>query len=611
MRKLGHQLRCLVLCLMAGLMVAFAPNRSEAVVMTLPDWLARDMLLVPLSAADIAVNAACMSPNPAVYGVTVGTVYCVQKFVSMAVRRYGANISSSSLIKSIVALSFMIAATLLGVRFMTMQSDHIARDTILVLLKACVVYYLIANSAALYDTLTRAIGEGISWVIAGLGPLTTVPDACVVLEIPKQYLVGVATAIDPSFNYAEYSVWHIIDCMLLRIFGITFAVPFSMINLGGGVTINMTGIMNTANVALTNLGFNLDLSSGAMPSVTAASMVIVLMLGMSTGIIGLIVLGLGITALASVMKMILKAVFTVLMSYVLLGTMAVLVPLFAPLLLFQSHTDESYTRAIFDRCVNIVIGAVMQPICVVGFLCFAVVCIDSFIEGEVSPIPEVKAVYTSNVAPNRACKPGYQPDNPADPPSGPCTFQQLFPTMTGILLGPSFAMVGNYSYETDAGQSLFTWRQVADPNTLSSDCNFMNRKATFLAQNVIEIMNQMESKSVGVQIPGPDKIKVSYLILVQFGSVLIGLLLMAMVLSQIMNSIPQMIQYIFHAAGAGVIAAASAPLEGLIDNTKDGMLRGIAQGKDAQSVLGKLSSKTMGGLEGAAKGLLNSLGRRR
>lgn len=525
--------------------------------------------ITPTQITNLAAHVArCNLPDPTIYGLTVGTVYCVKGYIGLAAGMYTENLRGSPVIMTYQAGCYLLAATIFGTRMITMHVQQVGKEVFLFLIKLTIALILVANSVRIYTLLTAGMGELIGYMTSAV-TLGARPNSCVLLEPLKLLL----TTADPSVNYAEYEAWHYVDCLLMRFTGATASTPLS--------TASIPFIPASVTPLVPNF----------VPTLVGSSVLMILITALTTSTVGFGLAAIGLWVLWSILKIIMRALYLTLLAYLLLAMVVIFLPLFAPLLVFNSHRPDSYTREIFNRWLNQVSAAFIQPALYIGYMSFAVVIMHAFLEGHSSDNPTIRAIFAG-------CTQAQQSTEL-------CSFNQLFRTQNQKLsdaLLPAddaqyLAATGDFSWITSTKVPLVNMRIMGDPQAASLDCQPFDRKGTFIPQTVVNRANQVASKALSMIIPGPEKLSEDYMVMLQATMTLLCLVLVISALSALLEMLPALSKTIIRAGSINLFEGMRGPLEGIMNQAFTGAKKGAGSGTP-----GLLAG---GGIGGAMKGVKN------
>lgn len=523
----------------------------------------------PTQITNLAAHVArCNIPDPTIYGLTVGTIYCVKGYIGLAAGMYTENLRDSRLVTTYQAACYLLAAAIFGTRMMTMHVQEVGKEVFLFLTKLVIALWLVANSVNIYVWLTGAMGQLIGFMTSAV-TLGALPNSCVIMT-PLRVLL---TTADPTVNYAEYEAWHYVDCLLMRLTGATASTPLSTVSIP----------FIPASVT--------PLVPSVVPTLIGSSVLMILITALTTSTVGFGLAAIGIWVLWSILKLIMRCLYLTLLAYLLLAMVVIFLPLFAPLLVFNSHRPDSYTREIFNRWSNQVFAAFIQPALYIGYMSFAIVIMHAFLEGHSSDNPAVRAIFAG-------CQQARQTTEL-------CSFNQLFRTqnqkMSDVLLPADdaqyLAATGDFSWITSSKVPLVSWRVMGDPQAAALDCSRFDRSTTFIPQTVVNNANQVASKALSMIIPGPEKLNEDYMVMLQGIMTLLCLVLVISALSALLEMLPALSKTIIRAGSISLFEGMKGPLEGIVDQAFTGAKKGAGAGTP-----GLLAG---GGVQGAMRGVKN------
>lgn len=519
--------------------------------------------------ANLAAHVArCNLPDPTVYGLTVGTVYCVKGYIALAAGMYTENLRESRIVTTYQAACYLLAAAIFGTRMMTMHTQEIGKEVFLFLSKLAIALFLVANSVNIYVWLSGGMGQLIGMTTSAV-TLGAEPNSCAILYP----LRGMLTLADSSVNYAEYEAWHYVDCLLMRLTGATISTPLSTASIP----------FIPASVA--------PLLPDFVPSLIGASVLMILITALTTSTVGFGLAAIGLWVIWTILKLIMRCLYLTLLAYLLLAMVVIFLPLFAPLLVFNSHRPDSYTREIFNRWVNQIAAAFIQPALYMGYLSFAIVIMHAFLEGDTSDNPSVRAIFSN-------CQHAQQSTHL-------CSFGDLFSTQNEKLarvVGSDddaryLAATGDFSWITSTRTPLINWRIMGDPQAASLDCNAFDRSRTFIPKTVVDSANQIAGKALSLIVPGPERLSEDYVVMLQAIITLLCMVLVIAALSALLEMLPALSKTIVRAGSISLFEGMKGPLEGLMNQAFTGAKKGAGDGT-AGLMMG-------GGVRGAMQGVKN------
>ncbi len=517
----------------------------------------------------------CNLPDPTVYGLTVGTVYCVKGYIGLAAGMYTENLRESNVVTTYQAGCYLLAAAIFGTRMMTMHVQEVGKEVFLFLSKLTIALFLVSNSVNIYVWLTSGMGQLIGFMTNAIA-LGEYPKSCAIINPLKGLLTGahaIAFPGDPPLDYSEYQAWHHVDCFLMRLTGATASTPLS--------TVSIPIIPATVTPFLPNL----------IPTLIGGSVLMILITALTTSTVGFGLAAIGLWLIWSVLKLIMRCLYLTLMAYLLLAMVVIFLPLFAPLLIFNSHRPDSYTREIFNRWMSQVFAAFIQPALYMGYLSFAVLILHAFLEGHASDNPTIRTFFSN-------C-------NHAQQSTHLCSFNQLFRTqnqkLSDVVLSSDnaqyLAATGDFGWITSGNTPLVNWRVNGDPQVAALDCNALDRTKTYIPQTVTTSANQMASKALSLIIPGPARLSENYMVMLQAIMTLLCMILVISALSALLEMLPALSKTIIRSSSISLFEGMKGPLEGLMNQAFTGAKKGAGAGTS-----GLLAG---GGVSGAMQGVRN------
>lgn len=255
--------------------------------------------------------------------LAVKVVYCVKMAVMQTVEPFLAQ--TTQLMMPVINVFMVLVLTLLGVRIASGERDY-QKSTMSFLLRMGVVYLIADNFGGAMGGLTDDVYLMMEQLQA--------------IAIPALYTFSSTCTFDgngPAGLYIDpitYTPWEYIDCVLDYIFGFG----------------------TEATIASSLFGF----------------------IGSTffTGTIGAMVFSLGVATVLGMAFFVFRVVYTVLVSYIYVGFLIILVPLFIPFIMFKT------TESMFDTWLRNLAGAIAIPAMMVIFLGFAFPIMDDFVFGD-------------------------------------------------------------------------------------------------------------------------------------------------------------------------------------------------------------------------------------
>jgi len=451
-----------------------------------------------------AGNAAVVSTNS--MGFTWGLVYCVKKEILSGATAYINALNASTVMIAYKWLAITLALTLYGIKLMTLGIEELFKATMLLIFKIAIALYLIESTSTNLTNLSNVMDQLIGWVSKGM--------------------VNVASAhgcfLSPP---ADAAVWQIFDCVLGGMFGLA-----------------------------------------SDPSFIMGSLLIIIAAAIFTSTLGVIIAMLGITTMVQMLFTLARAIYGVLLAYITLSFLMLLTPLIAPLLMFESHKNQSYTRDLFEKWVGLILSTVFQPMFIIGFLSLTVMILNAFIVG---PLPGPGANPPGNcVLPNAQGQGG----------SGVCSIEQLL----NLQATPSTQNVQAMQNNLEPNVPLFSWQINGDPQGHSLTGGWLNPMTyvNLIKTAGIAVINQA-LKFAGSLGPHITRLKAT----VPIGQLILTLTtfsLMIAILRQLMEVIPEMARTIAGNVGLALFSQARVPFESMIASAVKGggdSMRNASAGK--------------------------------
>ncbi len=257
--------------------------------------------------------------------ITPKAMYCVRNAIAYAIDVYYGRLLT--FLNPAIYLAAVLAVTLFGIRLMAAQIEDMTRDSMTLMFRIAIVFFLLSSWGWLYPAAFQTIDDltGIVFRVVGNSGYVEGFDTCVPPAFTPPAAAGGNAAAQIVSNPNAYKLWFQFDCMIGRLFG-------------------------AGNVAKYSL---------------ATSMVAVLGAALFSNIFGLALFMAGMTAILAVFFVIVRSVFVVLLALLSLGFAAIVAPIFIPTLLFK------YTTPYFLKWINLIVQSIVQPVFVMAFLMFA------------------------------------------------------------------------------------------------------------------------------------------------------------------------------------------------------------------------------------------------
>jgi hypothetical protein len=449
-----------------------------------------------------AATCANMNTTIASNGLIASYVQCIRDQLLNAVTAYSAQISTALAVP--ITACVTLSVVFFGLRVATQSMEKPLAETMLFLFKLAIAATLIKLTPQLY---TYAAGVMDTLLGITVGTLTPVPTGCTV-----------------KGNFpASYAVWQDVDCIITTITG-----------------------------------------DAANPVNILSSLLIVIAVALLSQTLGVAVALFGIITIVSFLLLIARTVFVFLMAYMAVGFLLLLTPLMAPLLVFNSHTNKGYGRQIFNQWLDYIISSMLEPLFLVGFLSFAVLVINVFVNGT---IPNCKVV------PN-ALIPGAATQGANDWMTI-CSYKQLFPNVPAMLEpGASFG-----SWKT-ANDILRTAQDMVQED-VQNGAQLGNAIVNFdIQKTVTQARKTVVTAVVGpvshtfqlagdLVISGFTRLRATISFMTQCLLSLGTLLITINLIAQIQKKVPRIARSVSGGASLGLLSAVEAPLEKVIRSATD------------------------------------------
>lgn len=329
-----------------------------------------------------AVDASCT--NLENFGFTTGLVWCIEASIGKAVAIYVAAMQTN--LAFFEGMAFMLALALYGIKLFQQSMKEPMKETMMFLFRVIIGVLLFYQAQRIYPIIagpSGIINETIGWVMNTSGPGSGASHMFNNLVSAKCTSTGPLPPLPaPAASFQGYQVWQAFDCMFSKLFGAA----------------------NPTN----------------HPTAFATSMLLVIGAALTSGTLGATVAFIGVSAFLTIIFMVFRALFLVLLSYISIGFLALFTPLVAPLMFFESK----YIQEKVKKWLSLMVSVMFQPVFVIGFLAMAVTVDDALIEGTLPAGATGCHMPTyPNASSTRAAAPpkGYGQDG-----TGVCSFTQLF-----------------------------------------------------------------------------------------------------------------------------------------------------------------------------------------
>ena len=194
---------------------------------------------------------------------------------------------------------------------------------------------------------------------------------------PKAFLflakIGLVLMFTNNFGDMAPAVFGIMEDML-NIVTSTMMQPSSHCTAGANPELVLWDRLDCLLGRILGFGPTVALYSGILGLVGMA---------MFSGTSGLMLFGLGISAIFAVLIMIFRAVYTFLLAYSAVTFLIVISPLFIPMILFQP------TMRMFNGWLDQLVSAMVEPIVLFAFMAFFVVVFEGMVFGGPSSLTEI------------------------------------------------------------------------------------------------------------------------------------------------------------------------------------------------------------------------------
>ncbi len=429
--------------------------------------------------------------------LVVTTVYCIQQSISSAVYQFVTALEGN--LQSYQYMAMAMVFGFYGIKLITGGVDDVRKESSSLLLKMGWAFILIQYATWWYPIGSATMDELIGWVtngVSGFGGGNTMSSTCPALS-----------SLPPGANPLTYGVWHEMDCMLNAVLGAT----------------------STSTDVLTSM---------------ASVMVPALVSSTGWGVAGLV----AVFATGVMMFMLIKALYSVLLSYLTLAILLIFTPLIAPLLFFNS----AYCKDLYERWLGMIMSTIFQPMFIMGFLSFAVQIEATFINGTIDGC--VPATYNQGT------------ENTTG--SGLCSVSQLGLTGANIL------------NQTEPNATRGIAQVPGDPQLHSDNGQAVSATSNTIKPPVIGGANQFNYGATSIGPPQMTRLKPGPSL--QFGESMFAFGIVSIILYELMTEIPQMAQQITLSVGVGFMNVMDPITNGtmtLLGSARGGAIQGLTSGR--------------------------------
>jgi len=288
-------------------------------------------------------------------GLTYRMAVCIRATIDAGAAKYFGTMIA--FLQSAITAAITLAVVLYGVLLSAGMVEKVGRDTFVLLIKISFVVYLVANSPLIFKTVT-SIMDAAAMAVVSFVPASGPVDSTTSSDFAKvNCLQNVPKQLNkPGNPKPAASPWLGVDCMLDSIIGIKIpAKPSDPVPTFDAVFYNKT--FDNPDPTKTNRGMSRSLLFFFSSSLQSS------IVGMVLGVTGFIfVLG--------TIFLVIRAFFIYIMGYMGVAFLAIVSPLFIPLLLFTS------TRAYFDKWAKLLISFALQPVLMLVFIIFTITAVD-------------------------------------------------------------------------------------------------------------------------------------------------------------------------------------------------------------------------------------------
>jgi type IV secretory pathway VirB6-like protein len=255
---------------------------------------------------------------------------------------------------SAIMAAMTLAVILYGVLLSFGMVEKLGRDTFVFLFKITAVIYLIGNSQLIFTTMTDLM-DGAAEAVMSYVPPSGKVDATADADFSKVHcLQNVATQRDDANNpMPQAAAWLGVDCMLDSIIGIK--VHQDPPPAFDAVFYNST--LDNADPAKSNPGMSRGLLNFFFST-------------MQSSVVGLVLAIVGAIFIWGTILLIIRAFFIYIMGYMGIAFLAIVSPLFIPMLLFKE------TKQYFDKWAKLMISFALQPVMMLVFIIFTLTAVD-------------------------------------------------------------------------------------------------------------------------------------------------------------------------------------------------------------------------------------------
>lgn len=236
--------------------------------------------------------------------------------------------------------------------------ENVGRDTLVLLIKISAVFYFVANSQLIFDTITEATDGAAFAVVTYTPPSSVTLDAqgttTAQVTCMNQLLNKMAT-INPDKR--AIAPWLAVDCLLDTVVGIkgladTTSAPPPLFD---GPWFNEK--YENPDPTKSNPGL-------------ARGLIFFLTSSIQTSVMGAVLAVAGFVFIFGLLAVIIRAFFIYMMGYIGLAFLVVVSPLIIPLVLVQQ------TKQYFDKWVKLLFSFALQPVLSLVFVIFMLTAVD-------------------------------------------------------------------------------------------------------------------------------------------------------------------------------------------------------------------------------------------
>lgn len=311
----------------------------------------------PLYAADSAPSETASSCSQYA-GLLHRLAGCMRDSIDYTARYYFHHFGG--LVADAIGAFATLAIIIYGVMLAWGLVEKVGRDTMVLLIKIAAVFYFVANSAFIFDTLTKAVDGAAYAVVSFTPPSSVTMDAS---GTTGAQTVCMNAMIDSMARVNEdkkaIAPWLGVDCLLDTVIGIK--------------KVDAPGAKGVTPPVFDGTWFNPKFDNPdpakTNPGVSRG-LVFFFTSNMQTSVMGMVLAVAGLVFTFGLLMLVVRAFFIYMMGYIGLAFLTVISPLIIPLVMLQQ------TKQYFDKWVKLLFTFSMQPVLSLVFIIFMLTAID-------------------------------------------------------------------------------------------------------------------------------------------------------------------------------------------------------------------------------------------